>query len=149
MVKFKLLLLLIFISFIPSAFAGGFYSSPSHRGHIATCHIATSVAIENKGIFNLVVAIEFLKEPLDKAPFTSGDYEEMMKRLNVEWSGVVSKRILTSNNYKVTDLAVLKENIEKDLEVLISESKKKHNVDPNAEVVFSIGSFYLVNLNNE
>jgi len=144
MVKFKLLLLLIFISFIPSAFAGGFYSSPSHRGHIAT-----SVAIENKGIFNLVVAIEFLKEPLDKAPFTSGDYEEMMKRLNVEWSGVVSKRILTSNNYKVTDLAVLKENIEKDLEVLISESKKKHNVDPNAEVVFSIGSFYLVNLNNE
>ena len=144
MVKFKLVLVLILISLIPSAFAGGFYSSPSNRGHIAT-----SVSIENKGIFNLVVSIEFLKEPLDKAPFTSDNYEEMMKRLNVEWSGVVSKRILTSNNYKMSDLAVLKENIEKDLAELITKSKKKHKVDSNAEVVFSIGSFYLVNLNNE
>lgn len=142
--KIKLWMCLTLLIIASNAFGGSFYSSPSRGGTLAT-----SVSIEDKGIYNLVVSVQFLKEPFDKAPFTSDNYEEMIKRLNVEWSGIVLKRVLTANNYKVNELAALKQSIDEDLSLLVSEAKKKHGVKPNTEVVYSIGSFYLVNLNKE
>ncbi|UZE97310.1 hypothetical protein [Alkalimarinus alittae] len=125
-------------------YGGSFYSAPSSGGSIAT-----SVSIEDKGIYNLVVSVQFLNEPFDKAPYTSEDYEEMINRLNVMWRGVVLKRVLGQSNYKVSDLAGLKQKIDEDIFQLVGEARKKHGVKASAEVVYSIGSFYLVNLNKE
>jgi len=124
--------------------AGSYYSSGSLGGAITA-----SVSIEDKGIYNLVISVEFLSEPFDKAPFTSDNYEEMLKRLNVEWRGVVLKQVLQSSNYKMSDLALLKQQIDHELDKLIVQAKTKHRIKPNTEVVYAIGSFYLVNLNNE
>ena len=126
------------------AYGGSFYSAPSSGGSIAT-----SVSIEDKGIYNLVVSVQFLNEPFDKAPYTSEDYEEMINRLNVMWRGVVLKRVLGQSNYKVSDLAGLRQKIDEDIFKLVGEARKKHGVKASAEVVYSIGSFYLVNLNKE
>lgn len=97
--KFRLLLVAFMLLVSTQTFAGSFYSSPSLGGALAT-----SVSIENKGIYNLVISVQFLKEPYDKAPFSSDNYEEMIQRLNVEWRGEVLKTVLESNEYKVSDL---------------------------------------------
>jgi len=124
--------------------AGSYYSSASLGGAITT-----SVSIEDKGIYNLVISVEFLTAPFDKAPFTSDNYEEMLKRLNVQWRGVVLKQVLQSSSYKMSDLALLKQQIDRELDKLVLEAKKKHRIKPNTEVIYAVGSFYLVNLNNE
>tara|TARA_B100001063_G_C16361006_1_gene355993 strand:+ start:236 stop:517 length:282 start_codon:yes stop_codon:yes gene_type:complete len=93
--------------------------------------------------------VQFLTEPFDKTPFTSNKYEEMIQRLNVEWRGEVLKTVLESSEYKVSDLSALKNKIDGNIAKLIAGAKKKHGVKPDVEVVYSIGSFYLVNLNKE
>jgi len=141
----KFRLLSIFLLMVSSQiFAGSFYSSPSIGGSLAT-----SVTIENKGIYNLVISVQFLTEPFDKTPFTSNKYEEMIQRLNVEWRGEVLKTVLESSEYKVSDLSALKNKIDGNIAKLIAGAKKKHGVKSDVEVVYSIGSFYLVNLNKE
>ena len=145
MFHLKIVLFALLISVVPSAFAGFYSSSSSSTGGA----LATSVEIEGGGIYNLVVSVQFLREPYDKSPYSSDDYEEMIKRLNVEWRDVVLQRVLSENNIKISELTTLKKNISSDLSLLVAKAKKKHGVTENTEVVYSISGFYLVNINKE
>ncbi len=140
----SLFLTFLLICLSSNVMAGSFYSSPS-RGS----SLATSVLIDDKGIFNLVISVNFLNEPFDKAPYTSDSYEEMIKRLNIEWHNVVLNQVLASNSYKTSDLPVLKKSIDSGLSQLVASTKKKYGIKDNVEVVYSVGNFYLVNINNE
>jgi hypothetical protein len=144
MIKRRLALFICLAALVPSALAGSLYSSPSQAGALAT-----SVIIKGEGLYNLIVSVQFLTKPSNRATFNSIHYQEMIDRLNVEWRGIVLKRVLSSNSYRISDLASLKEKIDADLSQLVFTAKKKHGVNENTEVIYSIGSFYLLSPNKE
>jgi hypothetical protein len=122
-----------------NAFGGLSYSSYDSRGSV----IAT-VEIEGKGIYNLVLSIQFLNEPYDKREYTSDAYEELINSLSVEWRGVALKAVLEDNKYNVADLSALEVKVNAAVQDLIKTSKKKHGINNNIEVVYSITSLYIV-----
>lgn len=140
----SLITAILLLIFSTSTFASIYSSSYGTRGNVVA-----SVEIEGKGIYNLIVSIQFLNQPYDKRNYTSDEYEELIKRLSVEWRGVALKTILETNTYKITDLPKLKATVETELQHLIKSSKKKHGVKQNTEVVYSISSFYLMEPNSK
>ena len=139
MQRILLLTIILLLASSTSAFAS-FYSS----GYDARGTVVASVEIEGKGIYNLVVSIQFLNKPFDKRDYTSDEYEELIKRLAVEWRGIALKTVFESNKYKITDLPALKAKVDTEIQKLIKLSKKKHGVKESIEVVYSISSFYLL-----
>ena len=106
--------------------------------------VVATVDIVGKGIYNLVVSIQFMSKPKDKKKFETDEYVELINRLNVESKGIVLKKILTSNSIKLTDLIKLESSIEQDIDNLVKTLKTKYNVPSSTEVVYSISSFYLL-----
>lgn len=139
----SLITAILFLIFSTSSFAGFYKSSYDTRGNVVA-----AVEIEGKGIYNLIVSIQFLNQPYDKRDYTSDDYQELLKRLAVEWREVALKTILETNKLKMADLPELKVSVENEIEHLIRTSKKKHSVREDVEVVYAISSFYLLEPNN-
>jgi hypothetical protein len=138
--KRNLFFLAIFLLiFSTSAFAG-FYKS----GFGTNGNVVAAVEIDGKGIYNLIVSIQFLQQPYDKRDYTSDDYLELLKRLSVAWRGVALKTILEKNGYSMSELAELKISIENEIDHLIRNAKKKHSVREDVEVVYAISSYYLL-----
>lgn len=81
MLHLKIVLFALMISVVPSAFAGFYSSSSSSTGGA----LATSVEIEGGGIYNLVVSVQFLREPYDKSPYSSDDYDARNHGVSSEW----------------------------------------------------------------
>ena len=122
-----------------NAFAGFSYSNYDS----GTSAIA-SVEIQGKGIYNLVVSVQFAFKPYDKREYTSDAYEELIKRLKIEWRSSSLDKILESNKYKVTDLKKLKSSLDNEIKNLIKTTKIKYGVKQNTEVVYSITGLYLI-----
>ena len=140
MIKSSLIATILILVASTNAFGGSFYSSSyDSRGTVVA-----SVEIEDKGIYNLVVSIQFLNKPYDKREYESDSYEELINRLSIEWRGVALKKILESNKYKVSDLKTLEASVESEVHKLIKLSKQKHGLSQGIEVIFSISSFYLI-----
>ncbi len=135
------LLLACILLLLSTTTYGGF---SSYSGYNNQGSVMAAVEIEGKGIYNLVISVQFLSQPFDKKPYSSDAYEELLKRLSVEWKGVVLKEVLINNLYKVTDLGALKEKVKSAIQKQINSAKNKYGIDKDAEVVFSVGSFYLV-----
>jgi hypothetical protein len=140
----SLIIVIILLVFSSSSFAGLYKSSYDTRGNVIA-----AVEIEGKGIYNLVVSIQFLSQPYDKRDYTSDDYQELLNRLAVEWRGVALKTILETNQHKISDLPELKISVENELDHLIRNAKRKHGVREDVEVVYAISRFYLLEPNNE
>ncbi|MBU0681305.1 MAG: hypothetical protein KKD73_07780 [Proteobacteria bacterium] len=107
--------------------------------------VVATVEIENKGIFNLVTSIDFLRKPQDNKIFGSDEYQDMINRVSVEARGVMLQTILEAKQIKLSELAALKGKIEKEIENLIDKNKGIYGVT-STPVVFSIGTFYLLEL---
>ncbi len=133
-------ILSVFLLFASTSFAGfGSYDSMYSRDSVVA-----PVQIKEKGIYNLVVSIQFLVEPYDQKVYDSDEYENFIKRLKVEWTGVTINQILQSKEQSVNDLAELKSNIENEIRKLADQLKPKYSVRNNVETVFSISSFFLL-----
>lgn len=106
--------------------------------------VIAPIQIKNKGIYNLVVSINFLNAPTEDKVYKSDPYEKFMRRLKVEWSGVAINQILKAKEQSINDLANLKANIEGEITKLANQLKSKYSVDKNVEVVFSLSNFFLL-----
>lgn len=134
-------IIFIFALFIlsSSAFAGlGYKSRSSSSG------IAVPIKLNNDEIYNLVVNVEFLSEPYDSKPYDSDEYEKLIERLEVEWSGIAIQVILDSPSIEMAELSQAKKKLELKIDQLVVATKKKYEIRQNIEVVYSIYSFYLV-----
>ena len=141
--KLTVLIALIML-LLSSSVSAGFYSKNYDR----SSSVVATVEIEGKGIYNLVVSIQFMGKPKDKKIFKTDEYAELVNRLNVEARSVALRRILASNSLKISELVTLKNSIEKEIESIIPTLKKKYNVNESVEVVYSISSFYLLEPSN-
>ena len=139
MFRKSLVVIILYLSVSISAY-GSFYS-PSYD---TAGSIAATIEIEGKGVFNLVVSVQFLRNPYDRGESDSDEYEELINRLSVEWKSAALRRILESNTYRLGELSALKAGIEEEIQTLIKQSKPKHRVREGAEVIFTIGNFYIL-----
>lgn len=106
--------------------------------------VIAPIQIKGKGIYNLVVSIQFLNAPTEDKVYKSDPYDKLMKRLKVEWSGIAILQILKAKELTMNDLAGLKATIESEITKLANQLKSRYTVDKNAEVVFSISNFFLL-----
>jgi len=137
--KFSIALLIAFLS-VSNVHAGfGSYDNP-----YSTDSVVAPVQIKDKGLFNLVISIQFLTEPYEKKPYESDEYKNFIKRLNVEWSGVALSQVLQAKEQNINDLNALKTNIEAEINKLANRLKSKYQLNNNVEVVFSLSRFYLL-----
>jgi len=131
---------LMVLLFTSNALAG--FSSYSEIS--SSDSVIAPIQIKNKGIYNLVVSIQFLNAPTEDKVYKSDPYDKFMRRLKVEWSGIAINQILKAKEQSINDLANLKANIEGDISKLANQLKSKYSVDKNAEVVFSLSNFFLL-----
>lgn len=106
--------------------------------------VVAPIQIKDNGIYNLVISIQILNEPYDQKNYKSDAYGGLIKRLHVEWSGVVLQQVLKSKEQSINDLVALKSNIELELTKLADELKNKYSIEKHIEVVFSLSNFYLL-----
>lgn len=140
MLRTFLVIATLFLLTTSNSFAG----FSSYNSYDTSGSIVASVEIENKGIYNLVTSIQFLRKPQDSKMFGTDEYGYMINQLSVEARGVILQKMLDPKTLKVTDFAALKNSIEKEVRNLIENTKKKHGVAAGTEVVFSLGNFYLL-----
>jgi type II secretory pathway component PulF len=66
----------------------------------------------------------------------------------VEWSGVALLQVLKTKEQSINDLAELKGNIEAVIAELADQLKNKYSLNKDAEVVFSLSNFFLLEPKN-
>jgi LPS O-antigen subunit length determinant protein (WzzB/FepE family) len=136
--------LLIVLLLTSNALAGfGKYDNP-----YSSDRVIAPVQIKDKGMYNLVIAIQFLNEPYDQKVYESDAYENFLRRLKVEWSGVALLQILKAKEQSINDLVGLKGNIEAEITKLADQLKKKYSLSKDVEVVFSLSNFFLLEPKN-
>ena len=137
----RFIILMILLLIMNSQALAGFssYESPYNNGSVVA-----PIQIKDSGLYNLVISIQILSVPYDQKTYKSEAYGDLIKRFNVEWSGVAIQQILKSKEQSLNDLATLKANINTELSRLADELKNKYSIEKNVEVVFSISNFYLL-----
>lgn len=141
MIRSLSIALLIVLLLASGALAGGF---SSYNSHYSNDSVVAPIQIKDKGIYNLVISIQFLNEPYDRKMYKSEAYEKFIRRLKVEWSGVALLHVLKANEQGINDLVGLKGNIETEINKLAEQLKDKYSLDKNIEVVFSLSNFFLL-----
>lgn len=142
MVKKLSIALFALILFSSNALAGFYFSDSGYSREAGT--VVAAVEIKDKGIYNLVVTIQFLRKPQDTKIYKSDEYEKLVDRLLVESRGITLQTILEQKDLSVSDFAVLKKSIESDIENLATQLKKKIIPEQETEVAFSISDFFLL-----
>ncbi len=120
------------------------YESFSNNGGVVA-----PVQFNGKSLYNLVVSVQFIREPYEKKPYESDIYHALISRLSVEWKGIVIQKILDSSVVQLSGLADLKVSIESAINELIITTKPKYGIKKDAEVIFSVHSFYLVEVDSD
>jgi len=132
----------LFLFFLLSSNAfGSFYSSQYSRD---SSNIVASVQIKDKGIYNLIISVNFLRRPRDQKIYKSDEYVELLDRLQVEWQGIALQKVLESKEIQVTDLINLRNSIQTEISALAKRLKEKLVPKKEVEVVFSISDFFLL-----
>jgi LPS O-antigen subunit length determinant protein (WzzB/FepE family) len=138
--SFSITLLIVLLSAL-NALAG---FGSSYSSTYSSDSVVAPIQIKDKGLYNLVLSIQFLNEPYDKKMYKSDEYENFIRRLKVEWSGVALLQILKAKETSVNDLAGLKGNIEAEIAKLVDQLKNTYAFEKNVEVVFSLSNFFLL-----
>lgn len=125
------------------AIAGFSYDNPYSYDSVIT-----PVYIENVGIYNLVIAVQFLSEPYETKVYKSDEYKVFIRRLSVEWSGLAIERVLISELQDISDLNKLKMSIESKINERALLLRKKYSLSKDVEVVYSISKFYILSPQN-
>ncbi len=131
--------LLLVTFFCSPALAGGYYDSPYRSDNVIA-----PVFIEDEGIYNLAISIQFLNKPYDKKPYKTDNYEKFIQRLSVEWSNAALDTVLNSKISKMEQLPKLKSDIEAEISTLANQLKSKYSLKQDVEIVFTLSNFYLV-----
>ena len=137
----KIFISLLFSMLFASNSFAGIYSSATQGGN---SRIIAAVEIEDAGIMNLIVSVEFLTKPQDSKIYGSDEYGKLLQRLQVEWKSAALQKILESRRLRRSDLVMLKNSIHSEIEILIKQLKKKIIPDTDVEVIFAISDFYLL-----
>jgi hypothetical protein len=137
----KFIIVSILLSLCSSNAAASFYSSGYSREDGT---VIAAVQIKEKGIYNLVVTVQFLRKPQDSKIYKSDEYEKLVDRLLVESRGIALQRILERKELSLSDFSELKKSIETDIGNLATKLKKKFLPEKDIEVVFSISDFFLL-----
>lgn len=136
--------LLIMVLYGSNAFAGfGSYDNPYSNDSVVA-----PIQIKDKGLYNLVISVQFLNEPYGQKVYESDAYEKFLRRLKVEWSGVAILQILKAREQSINDLVALKGIIEDEIVKLADQLKDKYSIQKNVEAVFSLSNFYLLEPKN-
>ena len=120
----------------------------SYSNPYSSDSVVAPIQIKDKGIYNLVISIQFLNKPFEKKPYDSDAYENFIRRLKVEWSGVALLQVLKSKEQSINDLAELKGNIEGEIAKLADQLKNKYSLNKDIEVVFSLSNFFILEPKN-
>ena len=137
----KIFILILFsLLLAPNSFAG-MYSSSTQRDN---SRIIAAIEIEDVGIMNLIVSVEFLTKPQDSKIYESDEYGKLLQRIQVEWKSAALQKILESRRLRRSDLVMLKNSIHSEIEILIKRLKKEILPGTDVEVIFAISDFYLL-----
>lgn len=131
---------LIFFLCAGNGYAGLYSSGYNREGGT----VIAAVQIKEKGIYNLIVNIQFLHRPQKGKIYSSDEYEKLIDRLLVESRGIALHKILENTELALGDLLELKNAIETGIEKLATQLKKKLLPDQDVEVVFAISDIYLL-----
>jgi hypothetical protein len=134
---FSLLIILIFSSMLYAGF--GSYDNP-----YSSDSVVAPIQIKDKGIYNLVVSVQFMNKPYDKKIYESDEYEKYLQRLKVEWSGVALAEMLNAKEQGINDLVTLKVSIENVITNLAEKLKSRYSMPKDVEVVFALANFYII-----
>ena len=99
--------LIAFLLLTSSSFAG-FYKSNYSSNY---SRVVASVQIKEKGIYNLIVTVNFLRKAQDKKIYKSDGYGHLIDRLQIEWRDIAINKILESKEIEITELINLKNSI--------------------------------------
>ena len=144
MIRTLKLMLMSVLVFGSNAFAGfdsGFFSTGYTGGEGS---VIAAVEIKDKGLFNLIVSIQFLRKPRESKIYKSDEYEQLIDRLLIESRGIALQKMLEAKDLKLTDLAQLKNTIEAEISNKITELKNRYVPGKDVEVVFSLSNFFLM-----
>ena len=119
--------------------AGGYYESPYRFDNVIA-----PIQLENEGIYNLVISIQFLNEPYEEKPYETDNYKKFIQRMSVEWSNAALDAALNYKVSKIEQLPKLKSDIESKVLNLANQLKPKYSLKQDVEVVFTLSNFYLV-----
>lgn len=139
----KLLIVSFFIILSSSSAGASIYSS-DYNNSKEEGRIIAAVQIKGKGIYNLIVTIQFLRKAQDSKAYKSDEYDKFMDRLVLESRGIALRKILERKELSVSDFNELKKSIETDIKNYSVQLKKYLIPNHNIEVVFSISDFYLL-----
>lgn len=140
--------IILIITSTSNAFAdltSGFYTARYSGGEGS---VIAAVEIKDKGMFNLIVSIQFLRKPKESKIYKSDEYEQLIDRLLIESRGIALQKILEAKELKLSDFAELKNNIETEIQKRVMDLKNRYLPDKDVEVVFSISNFFLLEPNN-
>lgn len=134
-----ILVAIVFWASIPSFAGFSSYESFSSNGGVVA-----PIFINEQGLFNLVVSVQFVREPYEKGSYQSDEYHTFISRLSVEWQGLAIQKILDNPSIDSAGLSKLKESIESVINKLIEDTKFKYGIKDSTEVVYSVDKFYLI-----
>lgn len=138
--KKTLTILFILILFTSTARAASY----SYDNLYSSDNVIAPIEIKNRGIYNLFISINILNTPYDKQIYKSTSYQNLIKRMQVEWGNAALAHVLSAKEQNINQLSLLKSNIIKDIQTLADQLKKKYGLGNDVEVVFSLTNFFLV-----
>ena len=137
----KLYIICLFSLLFASTSFAGMYSASADSNN---SRIIAAIEIEDVGIMNLIVSVEFLTKPQDSKIYESDEYGKLLQRIQVEWKSAALQKILESRRLRRSDLVMLKNSIHSEIEILIKRLKKEILPGTDVEVIFAISNFYLL-----
>lgn len=139
--KRTICLIFTLLFFSTSLSFAGFYKSGYTR---ESGGLVASVLVKDKGIYNLCVSVDFLRIPEETKVYESDEYKNLINRLQVEWKNIALNKILSSKELEISELFNLKNSIQESISTLSEQLKKKLLSGQNADVIFSISDFFLL-----
>jgi len=142
--KFLTLFTLFFLMMTSQSMAG--LGSYGYSSPYSSDVVTAPIRIKSKGMFNLVVSIQFQRVPFEKKDYESDEYKNFIERLKVEWGGVALQQILSEKEIAMSELVKLKNKIEAGVQKHADGLKAKYSLKSKTEVVFSLSNFFFVKI---
>jgi hypothetical protein len=131
-------ILTLILSPLSHAGLSSYSNSPSNGGVVAP------ILIDEQGMYNLAISVEFMREPFDRGQYDSDEYRSLISRLSTQWKGIAVQKVLDSTSIPLSSLTQLKRSVETAIDELIKSSKAKYGIKKSIEVVYAVNGFYLL-----
>ena len=126
----------------------GYGSGSDYYPRSGSSSVVAPVWVEDEGLFNLVVSLEFLDRPADTKLYKSDPYTQLIGHLSIKWRSIALDRILAVSTIEKGGLADLKQEIELAVDKLVKDEAAKLMGGQKVEVVYSLTHFMLLEPRN-